>query len=250
MTARAKRRFRPTLWATVAVIPVFALLVGLGVWQLQRIKWKNALVEEMQGRMSAPAIELPQPLDAPEALRFRRVQLTGSYLHDKALYRAAQTLGKNRRGWHVIVPMRLADGRSILVNRGYVPTELKAPEARPESLREGTVTIEGVLRLGGWSGMDFVRPENDPADNVWVWMDLPRMAEAAGLENAMTQVYVDAAEGQHPAEYPVGGQTRVNLRNQHLEYALTWFMLAAGLLGIYVLYHWRPQAAARDEARS
>jgi surfeit locus 1 family protein len=248
MTARPKRRFRPTLWATVAVVPVFALLVGLGVWQLQRMEWKNALVAEMQGRMTAPAIALPRPLEDTEGLRFRRVELTGTYLHDKALYRAAQTLGKNRRGWHVITPMRLEDGRTVLVNRGYVPTEKKPPETRPESLFDGPVTIEGVLRLGGWSGMDFVRPENDPADNVWVWMDLPRMAEAAGLENAMTEVYVDAAEGQHPADYPVGGQTRVNLRNQHLEYALTWFLLAAGLLGVYFLYHWRPERTAGDEA--
>jgi surfeit locus 1 family protein len=64
----------------------------------------------------------------------------------------------------------------------------------------------------------------------------------------MTQVYVDAAAGQHPADYPVGGQTRVNLRNQHLEYALTWFLLAAGLLGVYFLYHWRPERTAGDEA--
>jgi len=234
-----RRRFRPTLWASLAALPVFAVLLGLGFWQLERMEWKNALVAEMQARMSAPAMRLPDPVRAPEELRFRRVELTGTFLHDRALYRAAQIYG-NRRGWDVIAPMRLQDGRTVLVNRGWVPTEKKAPETRPDSVLDGPTTIEGVIRLGGWQGMEFVRPENDPAGNVWVWMDLQRMAEAAQLENPVTQVYVDAAADQTPGEYPIGGQTRVNLRNQHLEYAITWFMLAAGLLGVYVLFHWRP----------
>lgn len=241
-----RRRFRPTLWATVAAAPVFAALIGLGLWQLERMEWKNALVAQMQDRMSAPAMELPDPVRAPEELRFRRVELTGEFLHDRELYRAAQTHG-NARGWDVIAPMRLRDGRTVLVNRGWVPTAKKPPDSRPEGLLEGPVTVEGIVRLGGWRGMDFVRPENDPEDNVWVWMDLPAMARAANLENPVTQVYVDAAEDQHPGQYPIGGQTRVNLRNQHLEYAITWFLLAAGLLGIYVLYHWRP--ASGDEAK-
>ncbi len=241
-----RRRFRPTLWATVAVVPVLAVLVGLGLWQLERMEWKNELVAEMQGRMSAPAMRLPDPIEAPRELRFRRVELTGTFLHDRELYRAAQTHG-NDRGWDVIAPLRLSDGRTVLVNRGWVPTPKKPPEARPESLVEGEVTIEGIVRLGGWQGMEFVRPENDPDGNVWVWMDLDAMAQAAGLESPVTQVYVDAAKGQTPGEYPIGGQTRVNLRNQHLEYALTWFMLAAGLVAIYVLFHWRP--VRDDDAR-
>lgn len=245
MSGSARRRFRPTLWATIAVIPVLAVLIGLGVWQLQRLEWKNQLVAEMQDRMTAPAIELPQPIDQPRILRFRRASLTGQFLHDHEFYRAAQTYGR-KRGWDVITPMRLGGGRTILVNRGWVPTEKKPAESRPESLVEGTVTIEGIVRLGGWQGMDFVRPENDPAGNVWVWMDLDRMAETAGLDRVVTEVYVDAAEGQTAGAYPIGGQTRVNLRNEHLEYALTWFMLAAGLLAIYFLYHWRPVRDDKD----
>jgi surfeit locus 1 family protein len=66
------------------------------------------------------------------------------------------------------------------------------------------------------------------------------MARAAGLARPVTALYVDAAENQHPGAYPIGGQTQVNLRNQHFEYALTWFALAAGLLGVYFLFHWRP----------
>ncbi len=237
------RRFRPTLWATVAVLPALAILVGLGVWQLQRLEWKNDLIAEMRSRMAAPAIDLPKPLTDLDGLRFRRIELTGEFLHERELYRRAQAL-RNTRGAFVITPMALTDGRRILVNRGWVPLDRLDPATRPDSLVEGRVAIEGVLRLGGWKGSDWFRPANDPAANSWLWMDLPRMAETAGLSNPVTEAYVDAARNQTPGDYPVGGQTRVNLRNEHLEYALTWFALAFGLLAVYVLYHWRP---ARSE---
>ena len=238
---RAKRRrFRPRLWTTVATLPVLGVLLALGFWQIERMEWKNALVDEMQSRMTQTPMALPQPIEQPERLRFRRVELTGRFLHEREIYRAAQTYGKTRRGWDVITPFELADGRQVLVNRGWVPTGKKPADARPDSLVDGQVTIEGIVRIGGWSGMEFVKPENDPADNTWVWMDLDRMAAFAELAQPVTNLYVDAAKNQTPGEYPIGGQTRVNLRNQHFEYALTWFALAAGLLGIYFLFHWRP----------
>lgn len=239
MTSRNKRRFRPTLWATLAVVPMLAVLIGLGVWQLQRLEWKNDLIEEMRGRMEAAPIELPQPIEEPEALQFYRVELTGRFLNDGELYRVAQPL-RNTRGLYVITPMRLEDGREVLVNRGWVPLDKREPAARPDSLTSGTVTVEGVIRLGGWQGMEWLRPANDPQANEWLWMDLDRMVREAGLENPVTNVYVDLAAEQTPGAYPVGGQTRVNLRNDHLNYALTWFALALGLVAIYVLFHWRP----------
>ncbi len=235
-----RRRFKPRLWTTVATVPVFAVLLALGFWQIERMEWKNALVDEMQSRTTQDPIALPQPIQTAERLRFRRVALTGRFLHDREIYRAAQTYGKTRRGWHVITPFELADGRQVLVNRGWVPTEKKPAQARPASLVDGQVTIEGIVRIGGWSGMAFIKPENDPKDNVWVWMDLERMAKFAALDRPVTKLYVDVAKNQTPGEHPIGGQTQVNLRNQHFEYALTWFALAAGLLGIYFLFHWRP----------
>jgi surfeit locus 1 family protein len=237
--SRRRRSFRPRLWTTVATLPVLALLIALGLWQLERMEWKNALVAEMKGRMDAAPMALPRPIRDAEALRFRRVELTGRFLHDREIYRAAQTF-RNTRGLDVITPMVLADGRQVLVNRGWVPVARRAPATRADGQVEGTITIEGIVRLGGWSGMTWLRPENDPADNVWLWMDLPRMARFAELDRPVTELYVDAVKGQTPGRYPIGGQTNVNLRNQHLEYALTWFLLAAGLVAIYVLFHWRP----------
>lgn len=248
MTSRARRRFRPTLAATLAVLPALAILIGLGVWQLQRLEWKNALIDEMRGRMTAAPIELPDPVRDAESLRFRRVALTGRFLNDRELYRVAQKR-RNTRGLFVITPMVLADGRQVLVNRGWAPLDRRDPRTRADSLVEGQVKVEGVVRLGGWQGMDWLRPANEPQANEWLWMDLDRMARVAGLENPVTNVYIDLAKGQTPGEYPVGGQTRVNLRNDHLSYALTWFGLAVGLVVIYLLFHIRsdePRQSTRD----
>ena len=252
MTGTMRRRFRPRLWTTVATLPVLALLIGLGVWQLQRLEWKNSLIAEMEARMDPPAMALPDPLpDNLDSLRFQRVELTGRFQHDRELYRKAQPL-KNTRGAHVITPMTLADGRQVLVNRGWVPLTKLDPAERPDSQPEGTTTIDAIVRRGGWDGFSWLRPANEPAANTWLWMDLPRMAEAANLSAPVTRVYADAVKDATPAsQWPIGGQTRVNLRNDHLNYALTWFALAFGLAVIYVLFHLRREpgdAAESDRA--
>ena len=238
MSASARRRFRPRLWTTVATLPVMAILLALGFWQLERLEWKNALTAEMRSRLDAQAIALPQPVPSDlSKLRYRRVALEGRLLHDRDLYRKAQPL-RNTRGAHVITPMALADGRQVLVNRGWVPLD-RLDQPNGYSQPEGRVRLQAVIREGGWDGMTWLRPANDPAENTWLWMDLDRMAKAAELSNPVTRLYVDAVDGANPGEYPVGGQTRVNLRNDHLNYALTWFALALGLAVIYVLFHWQ-----------
>ena len=245
MTAPARRRFRPRLWTTVATLPALALLIGLGVWQLQRLEWKNTLIAEMTARMDPPAMALPKPLpDDLDALRFQRVELTGRYHHDRELYRRAQPL-RNTRGAHVITPLTLTDGRTVLVNRGWVPLDTLEPAKRPESQPQGRVTLDAIVRFGGWDGMSWLRPANDPAANSWLWMDLDRMAQAAEVPEATTRLYVDAVKGANPGRWPIGGQTRVNLRNAHLNYALTWFALAFGLAVIYVLFHLRREPPPR-----
>lgn len=245
MTSRAerhgRRRFRPTLWASLAVLPLLAILIGLGVWQLERMAWKDALIAQMQERMGGPAVALPAEVseaDVPD-LRFQRVAVRGVFLHDRELHRLAR-VHRERQGFHLITPLRLEDGREILVNRGWVPIELRDPGERPEMLTSEPVRFEAIVREGGWSGAQWLRPANDPEANAWLWIDLDAMAAQAGLENAVTALYLDAADSTAPGPYPVPGQTRVDLPDNHLGYAITWFSIAAVLVVIYFVYHWRP----------
>ena len=220
------------------------MLVGLGTWQLERLAWKEGLIAEMQARAAAAPMPLPQDLADP-AFEYRKVRLRGQFLHDRELYLGART-HKSKVGLHIMTPMRLEDGRTALVDRGWVPPERKDPAARAEGRVTGSLVLEGVVRRGGWGGMEMFRPENQPEENLWLWLDLPAMAARAGLSGAVTEVYVAAGPAPNPGGYPIGGQTRVDLANNHLQYAITWYALAMALLVIYLLHQSRPQESPDD----
>ncbi len=131
-----------------------------------------------------------------------------------------------------------------------MPPQRLEPQSRPETLLEGPVTLEGILRKGGWSGMESFRPANDPEGNLWLYYDLEAMAEEAGLEDPVTTLYVSVSEragGAEPDSLPVPLPPAITVANNHLEYALTWFALAGGLIGIFLLFGF---ARGRDESRS
>lgn len=243
-----QRRFRPTLWASICTALAVLVLLGLGTWQVQRLYWKEALITERQTRSQGPAQNLPGTFEDTAALEFVRVRLSGAFLHDDELYVASRTL-KGKVGLHVVTPFALDDGRVLLVNRGWVPVDRSEPTTRLEGRIEGPLELEVILRRGGWRGMDFTRPPNDPANNLWLWFDLPAMVEQASVENAITEVYgetlPDGLGGAAPGGLPVPIGARIELRNDHLEYAVTWYALAVALLVIYVIF-----STKRDSGRS
>jgi surfeit locus 1 family protein len=231
MSARA---FRPKLLPSLLTAVMVAVLVGLGTWQLQRLEWKTDLIADLQARTSAEPISLSQALADPEEARFRPVRVTGRWLHDRTLNLVARTY-RGEPGLHAVTPLRLSDGRTLLVDRGWVPLSEADPDRRRDGMPEGIVTLVGLARLPGWHGSDFARPENAPAANEWLWIDPEAMAAAAGIEDVVQDLYLAARDDQHPGRYPIGGRTRVDLPNNHLQYAITWFVLAAAALVVFVL---------------
>lgn len=236
--------FHPRLWPTLLVLPMLAVLIGLGAWQLERRAWKADLLDRIDQRITAPAVPLPAAIEDPDAWEYRHVRVTGMFLHDRELHVLPRTLD-GQVGAHVVTPLRrtggVAPGQIVLVNRGWVPTDRTDPATRPASLVEGPVTVEGVVRVPG--GQGWLQPDNEPARNRWYWIDLPAMAAAAGAPEA-PPVLMDAVAAPGDPTLPVGGQTIVDIPNNHLQYALTWFTLAAALLAVYVLYHVRRPADA------
>lgn len=230
--------FRPRFWPTLIAVPAVLAMLALGTWQVQRLHWKEALIAERQARSAAPAVALPGPGEDPAGLEFRRTAATGRFLHDREMYLAARSLNGNP-GYHLVTPFALTDGRVILVDRGWVPVDRKEPASRRAGQLEGELRMEGLIRLPG--RQSWVVPDNEPERNVWFWIDLPAMAAHAGVE-AETRYFVEAGPAEVPGGFPIGGQTRINLRNDHLQYAITWYALAAALLAIYLLYHRRPPA--------
>jgi surfeit locus 1 family protein len=233
--------FRPTFWPTLFTIPALILLLGLGTWQVQRLFEKEAMIAEREARIAAAPVELPAPgAAAPEALaplEFRRAVAVGEFLHDKELFLAARTMRGNV-GYQIVTPFRLESGGTLLVNRGWVPEAQKDPAKRAE----GTVTVDGAIRLPGHQ--NWLQPDNEPQHNMWFWLDLPAMADEAGIPAAnLVPVFLEAGPAPNPGGIPIGGQTKVTLPNDHLQYAITWYILAVALAVIYVVYHRQPKEA-------
>ncbi len=236
--------FRPALWPTLIALPAVALTFGLGVWQVQRLAWKEGLIAERTARIALPVLDaLPSPFD-PNVHSFRRARLSGVFLHGKEMYRPARSRRAGEIGLHIVTPFRLGGGGTILVNRGWVPGLRRNPETRRDGQVAGSVTLVGILRTPARTG--YFVPENDPAKNTWFRIDLQQMAKHAGVD-AVRPYYADLV-ADAPGGWPRGGQTRVSVRNAHLEYAITWFSLCLIGIAVYILWHRRFRPADRAAA--
>jgi surfeit locus 1 family protein len=233
---------RLRLAPTLSTIPVVLICVALGLWQLERLQWKRGLIAQRETAVAAAPVSSPQTIAEARALEFHSVTVDGVFLNDKELYLNA-TGPRGGAGFHVLTPLREETGRTVLVNRGFVPSERRGPATRPQGQPAGTLHIRGLLRLAPEQKPSWFIPDNRPDIDYWFWIDLPAMAAANHLDPTnVAPFYIDADATPNPGGWPQGGTTPLALPNNHLQYAITWFSLAAAALVIYVVYHWR----ARD----
>jgi surfeit locus 1 family protein len=226
--------FRPLPRLTLFCVPLLAGLIALGVWQLHRLHWKLGLIAQMNGHLHATPISLDeiQKLPAQDA-QYRRVALDGQFKNDKEAY--VYTAGDNGLPfYHVLAPFVLDDGRVLLIDRGVVPPERQNPATRREGLLSGEQHVVGVWRIPDAPG--FFTPPPDLAHRVWYSRDVVGIAKASGLTLA-APVIIEADATPVPGGWPKGGQTIVKLPNDHLQYALTWFLMAGALVVVYFAYH-------------
>ncbi|MEM7613728.1 MAG: SURF1 family protein, partial [Pseudomonadota bacterium] len=204
----------------------FAILVSLAVWQLQRLAWKEALIAEMSGRMAAAPVDLP---GAPEeaAHGFLSVLVEGAFVGEPLHVLTSAKPGGP--GFRVVRGFETLDGRRILVDRGYMP------EAEKDAAwAEGRMVVQGTLL---WPNeTDSFTPEPNLARNIWFARDLDAMAEALGTEPLLISAQQPTGE---PSPRPL--RVGVNLSNNHLQYAITWSLLAVLWLAmtLYLVYRIR-----------
>lgn len=229
-TGRAAR-----LGLTGLSLALCVLFLGLGVWQVARLKWKLELIDRVEARIHAPAAPAPGPTEWPgiSAARdqYRVVVTRGRFLNDRETrVQAVTELGS---GTWLMTPMKTEAGPTILINRGFIPARSDTrPEPTPDR-PEGVVNVTGLLRITEPGG-GFLRA-NAPAADRWTSRDVAAIARTRDLTGAVAPYFIDADAASSHNGWPRGGLTVVRFSNSHLAYALTWFALA----GLTAFGAWR-----------
>lgn len=236
MTVAGRGSFWRLAAGLAAVAVAFAVLVGLGTWQVQRLAWKEGLLATIRERVAAEPVGIEEALARFEDVEYVPVVLSGRFEHDYE--RHLFTTHEGQSGYNVYTPLVMADGEAVFVNRGFVPYDRKDPATRAAGQVAGVVEVTGLARKGLSEKPSWIVPDNDPAANVFHWKDIRAMRETPGLpaDVPVLAVFVDADATPNPGGLPVGGVTLIDLPNSHLQYAFTWYGLAAALLAVTALF--------------
>jgi surfeit locus 1 family protein len=231
-------KLRPLLLPTIMMLPIFLFSLSLGVWQMERRAWKRDILDRIETNQAAAPLTLDELLKGdPLRFEYGRVRVSGSFLHDKEFYLAARSL-KDRVGMQVVTPLRTDDGIIVLFDRGWIPSEQKEPAKRAEGQLPGKAELIGIVRRSQIQRQ--FAPDNDPARNFWFHVDVPVMRQMAGgqPDPVLDSFFLEADATPNPGGVPIGGQTRLDIPNDHLQYAITWFLIALAGAGVYLAYHW------------
>ena len=234
-----------TLWRRLLVPglttgAMLVVLVGLGIWQLERLAWKRALLAELDAADAAPPV--PLPFD-PKPLQ--KVSVDGRWLPDLIAYYGAEVRdihGVEVLGAQALVPLQMENGSIILVDRGWIPMTRKV--AVPT--QEGVVSVTGWLHPPEQAGL--FTPPDSPLVKRFYTLDPTAIATVLNIAPVLPFVLVEIAQG--PVDgFPIPAAGLPRPPNDHLGYALTWFALAASLLGVFGAYAWRVVRPRKPPAR-
>ena len=218
---------RRSIWPVlVFAVLGFLLLLALGIWQVQRLAWKEGLIAAIDASIAGPAITLQQARQLPN-IDYAKVRLDGEFRNDAPILMIATADGGP--AWSVIRAFALGDGTVLMVDTG------KLRDQAPPQPPAGAISLEALVRLhAGRQGM--FDPDNKADGSEWYWWDLPAMARRLGAtEQAFT---LQLLPGQPGTEGLIVEPPKANLHNNHLGYAITWFGLAATLVvmaGLFLL---------------
>ncbi|MDA5193353.1 SURF1 family protein [Govanella unica] len=224
----AIRRY-PGLGITVVI--ALAILLKFGFWQLDRLHEKEALLAAIDSGMKGAPVPLPLQIEHAQDWNYKRVTLRGIFDHTKEIH-LFSTAVTGQGGYHILTPLMRAGGVAVLVDRGWVPASRLDPATRPDGQIVGLVEVSGMSRVPRKAG--FLAPKPHVAENEWFALDLPPMAQAIGYK--LAPIIVEADDRPNLGGLPIGGQTRVKIPNDHLQYAVTWFGFALVLIVIYIVY--------------
>ena len=219
--------FKPRPFPLFAFIVALSILLGLSGWQIKRLNWKTDLISQRISSFESDPISFVN-LNQPEKNEFRKVFVNGQLLNEFEMYMPALSKRGNN-GFHILVPLKTTSGKLIIYDTGWIPLKIKEKEKRLLNISKNPQTFEAVVRTSGRKG--YFQPDNDTDSNTWFFVEPELMSKYLKM-NFENQYYLEAVNNG-PNGFPLGNQTRIYLRNNHLQYALTWFMIACGLIGVF-----------------
>lgn len=238
-----KRGFFTPRWIITTLLVIAAVLgmIRLGIWQLDRLEQRRAFNTRVSAQVSAPELDLNQSASTPDLMEmeYRAVVVRGEYdpAHEIIL---RNQVYNNQPGYHLLTPLRIAGSdQSILVNRGFIPMEDGAPQARAKYQQSGPVTVRGILRLPHvpkFAGVpDPALAPGETRLDAWNAINLDRIRSQ--VPYALLPVYLQAGAGAAETGFPVGEIDSPDLsEGSHLGYAFQWFTFAALLGGGYPFF--------------
>lgn len=239
MSSRPKKLLLPSLFTFAGM----AVLCGLGIWQIQRLEWKTAMIEALNTEYSRDATqniitghdladyETTKKKDTPLAVRGT---ITGNYDLSKQIL-VGTRFYDNLPGKHVLTPLQMDDGTWLLVNRGWVSQSWKpADEVNPPPT--GAVSVTGLLRRP--TERNPFTPDNKPLKDEWYYPDLEEIADVKNMPGTIHEYIMHVEKNEengNTADYPIAETAKPVLDNNHLQYAIFWFSMTGILFVIYVL---------------
>lgn len=209
MESRLPRYVLPLFFGILGTV----VLVSLGTWQMQRMIWKEGVLDEIAARIAAAPVAVPASPD-PQGDRYLSVSASGSFTGEE-LHILASTRHVGAM-YRVISPFETTDGRRIMVDRGWIKPPQK-DAVRPA----GPATITGNLH---WPDeIDGFTPKSDAEKNIWFARDVPTLADVLGTEPVLIILRETSETNPPVTPLPIDGAA---IPNDHLEYVVTWYGLA------------------------
>ena len=202
-----------------------AILLSLGVWQMKRLAWKNAVLSSIENKILAPVIDVPQSVE-PQAHSLLPVNAQGRYIGSTVRVLVSQKI--YGAGYRLITAFELTDGRTIMVDRGFTSVRATMPST-PDGLGQVIGNLQWPEEVDGFT------PSNDLEANIWFARDVPSLAAHLNAEPILLVLRESSFAKDDATPLP---KMVANIPNDHLNYAITWFSLALIWLGMsgYFLY--------------
>lgn len=237
--------WRKLILPGIATAIAVAILLALGFWQLDRLAWKEALIARVTQRLAQPPVPAPDPdawptIDLHDA-EYTPVTVTGTFSDSRQEVYVIHTLTRPKGpigglGYMAMRPLKTREGWTVYVNRGFVPTDKRYTNQRPEGEVTGETTVTGLLRAP--AGRPWYAPGDGISDNAWLSRDPQLFAQWYGVPSEPVAPYIiDAVYDPNlPGGLPQGGETLIDFPNNHLGYVITWFGLAIAAVGVFIAF--------------